>query len=469
MNHIPIIRFGKIYKSLEIADVTAYNNKTISQISLADPLLFKNDIIKNKEQASKRLRKIKISKIIEWIKAAGDIFANVDVEISGIRQSPNDYCTLVMQSTGLPRNIVMDVLSQIKSNLLNIEHILIKQSRQKDLSVFDTNIRFHDTFSYGWTPSNSLLATILPSNHPIVNMTWLIAFAMKYPVAIRPSISDPYTPLRLIASLISAGADPAFFSYYPMEHNNVFDFMNISGKSIIFGNANIKKKYSRFPFINTYGPGNSKIIIGKDYAEEIDNLVEIITKSSLYHSGRACINVSGIITFFDSKKLAEAIAERFYTIKAMDLQNPKAILGAIKNKKMLNEIIQKIDIKNYRKGVIDLTSDNQITQSIDDQVFLQPKCYLCNDSTHSLFGIELPFPFLTITQANEENLDTLLNNTLACSIISDDKTLRHNILLHPGVDKVFCGMIEPYCMDYGAPHNGFLSDFLYKNKTFKEP
>ncbi len=57
----------------------------------------------------------------------------------------------------------------------------------------------------------------LPGNNPGVNAIWIEALLYGYDVVLRPSSKDPFTPLRLLRSLIEAGVDQQRLSYVPVR------------------------------------------------------------------------------------------------------------------------------------------------------------------------------------------------------------------------------------------------------------
>ena len=47
---------------------------------------------------------------------------------------------------------------------------------------------------------------MLPNNSPGVHSLWIPAFALRIPLVLKPGSAEPWTPYRIIQSLIKAGA-----------------------------------------------------------------------------------------------------------------------------------------------------------------------------------------------------------------------------------------------------------------------
>jgi len=467
MEKIPILRFGEIYESNEKREIYDCENNAISEISMAIPLIFKTDIMKQSKVVSCKLRSTSINQIIKWVKKAGKIFASEDLDVGGTLQSPQEYCNSIVRVTGMPMHMSMDILNDVQEYMEHIDEIVSKQFRIDNLQVLDTFKTSFNSMIYGITPKADVLCAVMPGNHPIVNMMWIIAFAMKYPIVIKPSFDDPYTPFRLIYSLIRAGADKEFFSFYPVNHSEVTDLLKVSGCGIIFGGNDVKEIYRSYPWIKVYGPGNSKMIVGRDCKASMEEVAKFIAKSALYHSGRACISTSSIITENNGQKLAKEIGKIFLAVQIKDLGEEEAILSAVRDKHKAELIVDAVNQIIKSGKVIDMTPDVEIIQYHNNKVFLMPKVLYCKDVNDPIFGIEYSFPFIMVGEVQESELSDVLKSTLSCCVLSDNNKLIQDLLLLPQVEKIYQGFVDSCKMDFGMPHNGFMSDFLYKYKAFK--
>lgn len=469
MKALPVVRFGEVYETSGKREIYDCENQVMDEISLAIPLLFKTDIQRKSKVTSSKLRDTNTYQLVKWIKKAGEILTTADLDIGGRVQSPEAYCISIAKVTGLPVHMCRNILQDISNYMECIDDILLKQFRLNDLGVLDTFITAHNGMNYAIVPKAEILCAVMPGNHPIVNMMWITAFAMKYPVIIKPSFDDPYTPLRLIYSLIEAGADREFFSYYPVGHSEVTELVKAAGYGIVFGGKDVKELYKNLSWIQVYGPGNSKMIVGRDCKAGIDKIAEFAAESALFHSGRACISTSAVITENHGEELAAAIGKQFSKIRPKDLNEDMARVGAVKDKQkaeLMREAIHKfLESGNF----IDMTPETEIIEYLDNKAFLMPKVLYCKDISDPVFGIEFSFPFIIVGEKQEREWKDIIKSTLSCLVLSDNPKLVRELLLLPEVEKIYHGFVDSNRMDFGMPHNGFLSEFLYKYKAFKYP
>ena len=87
---------------------------------------------------------------------------------------------------------------------------------------------------------------------------------------------------------------------------------------------------------------------------------------------------------------------------------------------------------------------------------------------HPLFGMELPFPFVVFAPApSREEALTAAHNSLVAVIAGDDNALTRQLFLDPTIDKVYTGGALSTEFDPREPHEGFLLDFLFEKKAFR--
>jgi alpha-beta hydrolase superfamily lysophospholipase len=87
------------------------------------------------------------------------------------------------------------------------------------------------------------------------------------PVALKPGRDDPWTPYRIAQSLIAAGCPRSALSFYPTSHEGAHALLAAAGRSLLFGDASITKRYAGDPRVELHGPGYSKVLIGDDRIE----------------------------------------------------------------------------------------------------------------------------------------------------------------------------------------------------------
>lgn len=229
----------------------------------------------------------------------------------------------------------------------------------------------------------------------------------------------------------------------------------------------MRRLYRSYPWIRVYGPGNSKIVVGGDCTLGIDETARFVANAALYHSGRACISTSSVIAEKNAYQLAQAVAEIFATVQPKALDAPDALLAAVADSSSAEAVADSIDEARRGEDVVDLNPEHGIVERIGETVYLMPKVMYCPTGDNSIFGREYGFPFLTVTEASAAEIPGLLGNTLGCTLLSQQEELARALLMLPTVEKLHLGCLPPCDIDYGAPHMGFLSEFLYKFKGYR--
>src|SRR5688572_6428521 len=186
--HIPVIRRGKPYESLEQANIVDYRTRaplaTVSQVNAG---IVRKDLARVAEgQAA--LKKFSVAQLIEICAKAGDQFLNGTLPMGdkGHTQSPQQYIETLSSTSGLPHVMVRRNMEKIHLALTNMKTVLNGLSRGLDLSILDTGSgeQFGTRLSY--FPTTAALGLVMPSNSPAVNSLWLPSIALKTPVIIKP-------------------------------------------------------------------------------------------------------------------------------------------------------------------------------------------------------------------------------------------------------------------------------------------
>src|SRR5262249_20970992 len=102
----------------------------------------------------------------------------------------------------------------------------------------------------------------------------------------------------------------------------------------------------------------------------------------------------------------------------------------------------------------------------DGRAMLLPTVLLVREKKSKAFGLELPFPFISVIEAeNEDEMIRLARHTLILSVISDDRELAAKLCFEDSILKVFGGAHVERGYHYLDPHEGYLADFLYQKKA----
>ena len=258
--HIPCLRFGKPYTSLNQADVTDYRgSRPLATVSQVNAGIVRRDLRKAGE-ARAALREYRVEDLIEISAKAGELFLNETLPLGdqGHTQSAEDYVSTLSSTSGLPFVMVKRNMEKIHFALTHMRTILGGLTRGLDLSIIDRGFgeQFGTRISY--FPTTEALGLVMPSNSPAVNSLWLPSIALKIPVIIKPGREEPWTPYRLIQAFIAAGCPREAFGFYGTDHEGSGAILQQCGRALIFGDKNTTDQYANNPAIQIHGPGFSK-------------------------------------------------------------------------------------------------------------------------------------------------------------------------------------------------------------------
>jgi acyl-CoA reductase-like NAD-dependent aldehyde dehydrogenase len=463
---IPILRQGRPYQSLDLADVTDHRTgKPLASISQANTGLIRRDLAKM-DQAANALRAIPTQKLLDICFKAGDLFLNAT-----LTQTPQQYIESLSATSGLPHNLVKRNMEKIHQVFTNMPKIVKGLTRDLELDILDDGIGTHHDIPVSFYPTTNALGIVLPSNSPGVNSLWMPAIALKTPVVIKPGSEEPWTPWRIIQAFIAAGCPAEAFSYYPTDHTGAASIMELSGRSLIFGDESTIARYAANPAVQVHGPGYSKIIIANDRIEQWQDHIDILAQSVAANSGRSCINASTIIAPKHTKEIAQALAEKLATILPKNPDNDQAQLSAFANEKMADYIDQTIEKDLEIPGAKEVTASLRSgPRKVDfnDSTFLLPTVIHCDSSEHPLANREFLFPFVSLFQLDQDKIIKTIGPSLVATAITDDPKFINDLLRCPLIGRLNLGPIPTTQVDWDQPHEGNLFECLYQRRAIQK-
>ncbi|HYG36238.1 MAG TPA: aldehyde dehydrogenase, partial [Clostridia bacterium] len=208
--HIPALRRGKPYTSLDLLNVPDYRTgQPLARLSQVNSGILRKDLARIGESRM-ALKQYSCEQLIEICAKAADLFLNEALPLGdqGHTQSPEDYVETLSSTSGLPFVMVRRNMQKIARALGNMRLILNGLTRGLDLSILDRGFGEQSGSRICFYPVTSSLGLVMPSNSPGVNSLWLPAIPLKVPVILKPGREEPWTPYRLIQALISAGCPP---------------------------------------------------------------------------------------------------------------------------------------------------------------------------------------------------------------------------------------------------------------------
>ena len=359
--HLPTLRLGRAYASLEHAEVKNHRSgETLALVSQVNGGILKRDLAKL-GPARAALRRFTVAQLMELSAKAGDLFVNGTLPLGdrGHTQSPQQYVETLSLTSGLPHVMVRRNMTKIHYALTHMAEVLNGLSRGLDLSILDRGFGEQFGTKLSFFPSCQALGLVMPSNSPAVNSLWLPAIALKTPVVIKPGREEPWTPYRLIQAFIAAGVPSEAFGFYPTDHEGAATILNTCGRALIFGDKSTTQQYANNPAIQIHGPGWSKILIGDDQIENWRDYIDVIVSAISDNGGRSCINASAVVVPKYGAEIAEAIAQKLGPVAPTRPEDEGAKLSGFANPKMADFIDAQIDDGLKTPGAEDVTAKHR--------------------------------------------------------------------------------------------------------------
>jgi Aldehyde dehydrogenase family len=470
MLHIPLLRKGKPYRSLETVRVPHHRTRApFVEVSQANGGLIRRDLL---DQAVSRraLASLTCAQLIDICGSAARHFMTDDLPIGDQAQGPQDYIEQVSATTGLPFVLARRNMEKIATVLSEMENVLNGLTRHLDLGILDAGFGESDGQALSFYPRAESLGVILPSNSPGVHSLWAPAIAMKIPLVLKPGAAEPWTPYRIIQALIKAGCPQEAFSYYPTDHSGAGDILRRCGRGMLFGDVGSTGKWAGDPRIELHGPGYSKIVIGEDLIDRWPDYLDVMIASILENAGRSCINASGVWVPSHAGEIADALSERLANVVPRKADDELAQLAPFADPAVAARISGMVDQGLAEGGARDLTAGVRSGERLVEWngcTYLLPTIVLCEDPTHALANREFLFPFAAVVQVPTSEMPDGLGPSLVVTAITSDRELISRLVSSPLVDRLNLGAVPTNRVSWDQPHEGNLFEHLYGRRAFQ--
>ena len=465
--HIPILRYGKPYRSLNTAEVThIQTGEPMACVSQANRGLVAKDL-QEIAPARESLERFNVSELVEICRKAGDLFMSESLDYDGEAQSPEEYVGQLSGTTGMPESLCRGNMGKIHLVCVEMAEILGGLTRGLDLSVLDGQGRGQ---KLSYLRQTDALGAVLPSNSPGVHSLWVPAIPLKVPLVLKPGGEEPWTPFRIARAFVEAGCPPEAFCYYPTDHSGAAEILMRCGRSLLFGGGATVVAWETDPRVQLHGPGRSKVIFGEDQAASWDDHLEVIVTSAVHNGGRSCINVSGVWTPRSGREIGEGLAARLAQITPRGLDDPEAQIAAFTRPALAEQLSAMIDSQLKVPGAVDLTAEIRGTDRVaelDGLTFLNPTVIYCEDSDHPLANTEFLFPFVSVVEIRREDLLEKIGPTLALTALTEDAGFIEELLSSPNVERLNVGPIPTMKISWDQPHEGNLFEHLYRQRALQ--
>jgi hypothetical protein len=468
MLHIPILRHGREYRSIDTAPAVHFlTREPIAEVSQANFGLIRRDLMKQ-QQAREALAGFSTSELIAMCARAGEYFLNDTLPLGGAAQSPQDYVEQTSATTGMPWVLIRRNMAKVHAMFTSMETVLNGLTRGLAMEVLDRGYSLEGS-PISFFPRGASLGVVLPSNSPAVHSLWIPSVALKTPLVLKPGSAEPWTPMRIIQAFLKAGAPPEAFCYYPTDHGGANEILRSTGRGMLFGDVGAVKHWANDPRIELHGPGYSKVVIGEDCIDDWERYIDIIARSIADNGGRSCINASGVWVPRHADKIAEALAGRLSAIRPRPADDPEAGIAPFANAEVGRRINSMVDAGLAEEGARDVSAQFRPERCVEFQgcTYLLPTILRCESPEHALANKEFLFPFASVLEVPESAMPEVLGPTLVVSAITRNPALINRLLASPHVGRLNIGAVPTNVISWDQPHEGNLFDHLYARRAFQ--
>jgi acyl-CoA reductase-like NAD-dependent aldehyde dehydrogenase len=363
-----------------------------------------------------------------------------------------DYVDLTARVSGLPTDVVRAGARALRESLTGIPDA-VEAARPRG-AVTDWRDAPADGAAV-WARRGEVLAVHAPGNAPGVHGLWPQALALGYRVAIRPSRREPFTAHRLVHVLRESGFRETDAVYLSCDHTGANELVRRADLALVYGNREVTERYTGDPTVLTNGPGQTKMLVTaeQDWREHLGLLVDSIAALA----GTACVNTTAVLYEGDPAPLARAVAERLAELDSaalptVTLPRARALAGLLADKAAGTRAL--------------LGADTVVEERDDGTAVLHPAVHLLEHSDADRLNVELPFPCVWIAPWSRADGIAALRNSLVVNAITDDDEILDALLEEPTITNVYRGRMPTHHAAAHLPHEGFLADFLMRNKAF---
>ncbi len=469
MLEIPVIRWGQPHESTEKAPVVHFETgEELARMNQAVGGQIKMDNRKAKK-ARERLREFSIEELCKLCEKAAELYMEATLPLGNGTQTPQEFCRIQSATTGLPEHMCAFNMRKNAFVLGKMREVLEALTRGLPLDILSRGYGEEDrgvTVSYQATAP--VLGAVLPNNSPGVHTLWLPVIPLQMGLVLKPGSQEPWTPYRMFAAMTEAGIPSEVWGLYPGARDCGQAVMECCERSMIFGSAQTVEQYHGDPRVQAHGPGFSKILIGEDVVDQWEDFIDILADSVFANSGRSCINASGIWTPRHGREIADALAERLGPIAPKPMTDPESLLAAFTTKGVAEAMHNQIEEKLAEPGVTEFTAkyrDGSRLVENERYDFLRPTIVHCESPDAFLANTEYMFPFASVVECPQKDMLKKIKATLICTAITDDEKWKQELLDATNIDRLNLGRIKTMQINWMQPHEGNLTEFLFRNRA----
>jgi acyl-CoA reductase-like NAD-dependent aldehyde dehydrogenase len=469
MMHIPVLRWGEPYKSLEKDNLVHFaTGEVVGEMSKANGSILQRDM-RFAQRARDVLREIPIKDLLGMVKKAADLYLNAELPVGDTTQTPEQFVKLQSATTGLPEHMARFNMRKNHFVLDGMDKILDALTRGLDLDIL---ARGHGIEARGvplsYQAQSPVLGLVLPSNSPGVHTLWLPIIPMQIGLVMKPGSSEPWTPYRMASAFYAAGVPKQAIAIYPGGHDVGGTLLNTVGRALIFGSQQTVDQYKGNPRVQVHGPGFSKIVLGDDCVDDWEKYLDVMVQSVFVNSGRGCINASGIWASRHTKEIAQAIAEKIGPVQPLPPEDPNSALAAFTVAGQAQGTWAAIEADLKSAGTTHVT-EKFGPRLIEKErcAYLLPTVVHCASPEEPMTRKEFMFPFVTVVECPQEKMIEAMGPTLVCTAITNDAKWQRQLLDNTHIDRLNIGPIPTVQLNWLQPHEGNIVDFLFRARAYQ--
>ena len=224
------------------------------------------------------------------------------------------------------------------------------------------------------------------------------------------------------------------------------------------------------PQVEIHGPGYSKLLLDTAESEAFARHIDLLVDSVAANGGRSCINASAVRCVSHSREIADAMAQQIAQIVPKPRDADDAALAAFADRRIAESVNGAIERGLAQGGAEDITARYRGTERLVEfhgGTYLLPTVIHCESMDHPLANQEFMFPFVSVTEVGTDCLVETLGPSLVLSAITDDPTIRRQLLARADIGRLNLGPIPTQHIQWDQPHEGNLFELLYQQRAFQ--
>ena len=471
MIRVPVLRWGKPYRSLETTTVSHFlTGEPVAEVDQVTPGIVKRDL-RRAGKARAALRDIPIRDLLACVKEAARLYMEAELPLGDATQSPQEFVRSQSGTTGLPESMCRANMEKNRFVLERMDQVLDALTRGLDLDILSTGHGMEERgVPVSYQAQTPVLACVLPSNSPGVHTLWLPVIPLQIGLVLKPGPEEPWTPYRMAEAFFAAGIPREAIAVYPGGAEVGAAVVEAAPRTLIFGSRATVERYRSNPSVRVHGPGFSKILLGDDVVDRWEEHLDVLFESVFLNSGRSCISCSGIWASRHTEAIAAALAERLASFRPRPPDDPQSTLAAFTVPGMAEAIDRDIEERLAGGGATDLTAplrDGPRLAQEGRASWLLPTVLHCESPEAPAANVEYMFPFVSVVRCPQEEMIGRIGDTLVATAITDDASFQTDLLETNSIDRLNFGPIPTTRLNWLQPHEGNILDVLYRARAFQ--